>query len=122
MNANKAPPTCQKQVKLIKTGLPEENRDRPEEITNHFPCGRYLTTTERAIKHSKKAAIPANLLPDTQNILHKGHAEVTTVRNNSATTLNILCWYFDKWGAAKEITSNGAEAFCWEAIETFLRH
>ena len=43
-------------------------------------------------------------------------------RNESATIIKILRWYFDRWCAAKEITSHGAKAFCSEAMETFLRH
>ena len=43
-------------------------------------------------------------------------------RNDSATIIKILCCYFDRWGTAKEIMSDGAKAFCSEATETFLRH
>ena len=43
-------------------------------------------------------------------------------RNDSATIIKIIRWYFDRWGAAKEITSDGAKAFCSEAIKTSLRH
>ena len=43
-------------------------------------------------------------------------------KNNSATIIQILRWYVDRLGAAKEITSEGGKAFCSEAMETFLQH
>ena len=42
-------------------------------------------------------------------------------KDDLANIITVLCQYFAKWGAAKEITSDGASAFCSEAMETFLR-
>ena len=42
-------------------------------------------------------------------------------KDDSAKTITVLHQYFIRWDAAKEITSDGASAFCSEAMETFLR-
>ena len=40
--------------------------------------------------------------------------------DDSANIITKLRQYFTQWGAAKEITSDGAPVFCSKAIETFL--
>ena len=41
-------------------------------------------------------------------------------KNDSDNIITVLRRYFARWVAAKEITSDGASAFCSEAMETFL--
>ena len=79
MDATKASPICQKLVKLIQTGLPEEKKDCPEELTSYVPYRRYLTESEGVIRCGNRTVIPAELRPEALNILHEGHAEVTTM-------------------------------------------
>ena len=42
-------------------------------------------------------------------------------KDDSAHIIAVLRQYFIRWGAAKEITSDGASVFCSEAMESFLR-
>ena len=42
-------------------------------------------------------------------------------KDHSANIITTLRQYFSRWGAATEITSDGAPVFCSEAMETFLR-
>ena len=65
------------------TRLPEDKKDWPEEITSYFPYRRYLRETEGAIKCGNRTVIPANLRQEALNIIHEGHAKVTTMVNKA---------------------------------------
>ena len=79
VDSTKASPICQKLGQLIQTGLPEQKKDWPEELTSYVPYRRYLTESERVIKCGNRTVIPADSRQEALNILHKGHAEVTTM-------------------------------------------
>ena len=42
-------------------------------------------------------------------------------KDHSAHIIEVLCQYFARWRAAKEITSNGASVLCSEAMDAFIR-
>ena len=70
MDATKTSPICQNLIKLIQTGLPEEMKDWPKELTSYFPYRRDLMETEGLIRCGGGTFIPADLRQEAINILH----------------------------------------------------
>ena len=87
LTATKGSPICQRLIKLIRAGLPEDKVAWPEELTPYFPYRRHLMETEGVIRCGDRTVIPPDLRPQALDILHAGHAGFTTMLTKATQSL-----------------------------------
>ena len=68
-----ASPLCQKLIKLINSGLPEDKTSWPEELRAYYPFRNHLISTDGVIMCGERPLIPPDLQPEILEHLHAAH-------------------------------------------------
>ena len=74
-------------MQLIRAGHPKDKAAWPKELMPYFPYRCQLMETEGAIRCGGRTVIPPDLHPQALNILHAGHAGVTTMLAKATQSL-----------------------------------
>ena len=80
-------PIYQNLIQLIEQGMPEEKTAWPETLTPYFPYRRQLLVVDGVVLCGERPLVPPALRPLVLDVLHAGHAGVSTMLARTGQSL-----------------------------------